>query len=564
MFYRNSSRCWDVPGGADALHIASFFGLKDVVVSLLADGVNPNTRDTLNTPALIYACAKGHTDVVNTLLDAGAHTHYIDGRGSTALLRAVENRSVILTKSVLRGKDLAINAMYQSHTALGLASELGDAEIVELLLSRPDVDVNLGKLFGGVQQTPLHLAVLRGDKKCVEAMLCHPDVDKNSIGNVARTALYYAGERGHTDILKLLLDNGADPNIHDSRPVHRAIDLGLYSVLKILLNHPVELDFRDGFGRTALHAAVVSGRPETLQLVLENCQAIDMDAQGNNGDTSLHDAARIGNHRMVELLLEHGARTNIKNKGGRTPVRRAKEAGQRHLLNILQQARTRESELDKEDSTLVLRKADSFGTETEQPLPYVVQRGDIQTLRRRLAQTTDAEVNEKGFDFRSLTPLHYACHSNDVEKVILVLEAGAFVDPVDVFGRTPLILACQMGTLDIVQSLVKSGANVNIKHGAGRAAWENAIQAGDRRAAIFLLGLPQTEISRSSNFLSMALGYAAGLGNLAACKRLLEAGAPLHQKDQSGVTPLQRAADAGHKEVEKLLFERGCETTDGY
>jgi ankyrin repeat protein len=81
------------------------------------------------------------------------------------------------------------------------------------------------------------------------------------------------------------------------------------------------------------------------------------------------------------------------------------------------------------------------------------QRNDVAKL------TSIVEVNER--DKKQRTPLHWACDGCAEEAVQLLLKRGARTDVADVAGDTPLILAAKSGSLDIVNTLLKSGDAVD-------------------------------------------------------------------------------------------------------
>lgn len=154
-----------------------------------------------------------------------------------------------------------------------------------------------------------------------------------------------------------------------------------------------------------------------------------------------------------------------------------------------------------------------------------------------------------------MNALHCACEASRLEVVEMLLDAGALVDPIDSFSRTPLILSCQKGDEEIVQVLVRHGANVN--HNFGTAMpWEIAWTRQETRTALFLLSQPQTEVDSNSRLLQQALGWAAALGEMKACRKLVEAGAPLHLKNADGLTPSQIARNWEMDEIEAYLLEQ--------
>jgi ankyrin repeat protein len=110
---------------------------------------------------------------------------------------------------------------------------------------------------------------------------------------------------GHAEMVRLLLDSGADITAVDS-----------------------------GMQATALHAAAYLRHPEAMRVLVE--YGIDMDAQGPyNGYTALHDAVWQNNVEGVRVLVNAGARTDIKGKNGETPLDIAKKNGRKEIIAIL-------------------------------------------------------------------------------------------------------------------------------------------------------------------------------------------------------------------------------------
>ena len=117
--------------------------------------------------------------------------------------------------------------------------------------------------------------------------------------------LIVSSANGHSEMVKLLLDSGAD--------VH-AVDSSMKA--------------------TALHAAAYLRHPEVMKILIE--YGIDIDAQGfYNGYTALHDAVWQNNIKGVKLLVNAGARLDIKGKKGDTPLDLAKKSGHKEIVAIL-------------------------------------------------------------------------------------------------------------------------------------------------------------------------------------------------------------------------------------
>jgi uncharacterized protein len=116
--------------------------------------------------------------------------------------------------------------------------------------------------------------------------------------------------------------------------LHKAAHRGeIETVKRLLAKQPLDVDERDSYGGTALHAAMFQDNTQIVELLLAN--KFDANAVGpRNGYTPLHDAVWANNPAAAELLLKHGARTDIKGKDGLTPFMKAKQEKRRGLLEV--------------------------------------------------------------------------------------------------------------------------------------------------------------------------------------------------------------------------------------
>ncbi|MGL4864772.1 MAG: ankyrin repeat domain-containing protein [Cetobacterium sp.] len=120
------------------------------------------------------------------------------------------------------------------------------------------------------------------------------------------------------------------------KDVNRAISSNDIVKLKEVLSKDINVEERDSFGGTALHATMFqSQNPEIIQLMLK--KGYDINAIGpRNGYTPLHDAVWANNDIALDILLKNGARTDIKGKDGFTPYEKAKRENKKILVEIFE------------------------------------------------------------------------------------------------------------------------------------------------------------------------------------------------------------------------------------
>jgi len=92
--------------------------------------------------------------------------------------------------------------------------------------------------------------------------------------------------------------------------LHLSAENGHENIVRFLLDSGAETDASDGFGFTALHHAAKNGHTRVVAALLEN--GADVDATDHQGWTALHLAAKNGYDDIIRLLIQNGANMNAK------------------------------------------------------------------------------------------------------------------------------------------------------------------------------------------------------------------------------------------------------------
>ncbi|XP_062427676.1 ankyrin repeat and SOCS box protein 3 [Rhea pennata] len=217
------------------------------------------------------------------------------------------------------------------------AAVRNSSECLRLLIrAAPSENYIKSETFEGM--CALHLSASHG---CVESVnfLLEAGADPNAVTTEGSTLLFLAVENGHPGIVKLLLQYGAGINGHHSwsgwNSLHQASYQGYTEIIKILLEKGANKECEDDFGITPLFVAAQYGKLESLRVLISyganiNCQAKDR-------ATPLLIAAQEGHAACVELLLSEGADPNLycNEEEWQLPIHAAAEMGHKEILELL-------------------------------------------------------------------------------------------------------------------------------------------------------------------------------------------------------------------------------------
>ena len=186
--------------------------------------------------------------------------------------------------------------------------------------------------------SPLHYAALYCSATALEFLVTEYPEDVNARSQDDNsTPLHRAAGNGRAEVVRILLEHGADPIAQNKRgwaPLHRASDRGHVEVVSLLIGYGAGVSARDKQGWTPLHWAADRGHVEVAGVLLEH--GADAAAPDEQGWTPLHRASDQGHAELARVLLERGgADVTARDKYGWTPLRHATEKGRMEVVRVL-------------------------------------------------------------------------------------------------------------------------------------------------------------------------------------------------------------------------------------
>lgn len=428
-------------------------------------------------------------------------------------------------------------------------------------------------------------AAMRGDAAEVRSLL-EDGADPNAARGDGMTALHWAGERGHVEVVRTLVAAGADveakTRIGSYTPLHVASRAGHTEVVRLLLEAGADAGATTtNSGVTPLHLAAMALNGEgAIALLLQRGSPVDA-RDAATGQTPLMFAAGYGRAPSVKELLKHGADPGIHT----------------NVVDVLQAL-----EIDREASRVFREAAGLAGARTgpaggdgRQQSSARVQTeltlADVQDAVRAQREFLRAGASSMDFDpsrlvaYRAhyaggpefptppyretlvgktggMTALHHAAREGHIGAARALLDGGADIDQASADGSSPLLIATLNGQFDLALVLIERGANPDL--------------VTDTDGASPLFAVLNTAFSPKSNYPQVRAHDIQQAEYMDVLRALLEAGADPNVAlkshlwywefgltkmgvDLKGATPLYRAAFAQDVEAMKLLVAYGAD-----
>ncbi len=248
-------------------------------------------------------------------------------------------------------------------TALHNAIEEGNLEIVKMLVNAgAKIDIPDNQ-----RNTPLHISAFNNKIEIMEFLLAQQHLVNSefldAVESDGSTALHYATNEGYFEIVKMLVNAGANIDIPDNQkntPLHisafnNKIEIMEFLIAKQLQVNPESLNAKgEDYGWTALHHASIMGNFENGKMLVMAGASIDI--PDNDGNTPLHLAAYHNRIEIVEFLIAvqlqvNPKSLNTKGENGCTALHCASEQGNLEIVKMLVKAGASSDIPDNEGNT---------------------------------------------------------------------------------------------------------------------------------------------------------------------------------------------------------------------
>lgn len=511
--------------GVPALLSAADHDKEEIVKKLLEAKADPNAQDIKGLTALMIAANNGNQDIVEELLEAGADPNLTlkDSKLSALMTAAKKGYLEIVQLLLAAGADPTAKSK-DGKTAVQFAAEVNQKEVIKLILSY----LQFMNAFEGMDlegaialvHEKAHDAVLKPlfenslfmkrlvndlikrfypqstseDRITVALRLDTPGsihlIKDDAIHGVP--LLIYHSIYRHPELVKKLIDAGADVNAHDlegQTAIMYAIATKDPELITLLINADADLFAHKHGGKSVLSFATDTGDPALVMMIvkaqliqlIKSYKSISDEAiahiqkyiedvpsikrfltveyKSNYGESALELAAQNGHEKLVKILLAAGADPNAKDHFGQTALMETAYRNVAIVKELLQAGA--DPNLQDDRGKTALRNA-------------AIHKKNKEIVQALLAAKADPNISDETGN----TPLLEAASTADKDIVKLLLDAGANVNVQNKYGWTALINAATFGNKAVVPLLLEKGININATDNKGRTALAIAQEKG--------------------------------------------------------------------------------------
>ncbi|XP_053323897.1 serine/threonine-protein phosphatase 6 regulatory ankyrin repeat subunit B-like [Spea bombifrons] len=575
----------ETENGETAMHIAARHGNLKMITALIEDGGELAWLSKVLESPLHTAVRHCHPPIVEVIL------HYLASEKSPAdAARCVnepnEDGETALHLAAAVNKD-AIN------------TEKEDVKIIRILL---EYNGDISRTTTEKVETPLHYCAGVGNEDVLLEMIRHIGCNQiqqamNKQAKNGWSPLLVAAERGHTEVVKILLQNHARVDVfdeHGKAALHLAAEKGHDEIADVLLRHKAFVNAKTKLGLTPLHLCAQKGYNHLVKMLVETHLAC-IDAMTLTLRTPLHLAAMNGQLDVCNSLLTMKADVNAIDTDGQTALHLAAENDHSEVVKLFLKQKPELVTLANMDgstcahiaaakgSVAVIKELLRFNktgvtttrnkTSDSTPLHLAAEGGHAEVVKV-LLETGASASDENG---EGMTAIHLAAKNGHIDVLEALKGSISFRITSSKTGFTALHVAAQFGQLDFVREiLTKVPASMHseppktasdllyMKDQGGESGYTPlhlASQSGHESLVRLLLNYPGVQADAATNRQGSApIHLAAHNGHTSVVGLLLsKSTSQLHMKDKRGRTCLHLAAANGHNELMRALVGQGAE-----
>jgi len=526
---------------------------------LLDAGASPSAiYESDGDSLLMAAIGEGKLNFAELLLTAGADPHHRNNFGWTAWMIAMKNQHYAFADKLVEKYGVE-EADFSVANVLD-AAENGLLEDIEAYLE------NGGKVDAHIE-TGVTLLMRAADGKQLDIinLLLQHGANPNLIDSGGNSALSNASYEGFIEGVEALLEVGASPNDEEGKSwaLYFAVDKQHVEIVRLLLERGANPDTQFSYGRLPVHAAASHSSIEMLSMLQE--AGADLSRLDESKESALYQAVKNGRFEVAKWLIAQGVELNQGEKlFNHTPLYTAcdkyKNTDERYadIVRVLLEAGADYTILDWHHGSPLEESRSERNKVCEEVMVHFLTHKQLEKIQAggALEGTDSKAIFEKFAKTQNYDTLLEWLRMERYDIAEGLLRAGISPNPEGLRKKHPLEIVAKQENMEMLELLFVHGANPNCETTYGGFPFLEAVNTGNLEIVKRFVKAGG-DIHRINHWYTDVFKAAAKKGFLEIMKYLHSLGAPV-ERYPVGWTALSGAAGNGHFEAVEWLLEKGA------
>ncbi|KAK4471276.1 hypothetical protein MN116_004719 [Schistosoma mekongi] len=386
-------------------------------------------------------------------------------------------------------------------------------------------------------------------------------ISSNTSENNINRMLHYAVKSGHTDLVKWLLINGADPNYIDelgNHLLHFTVINKHLQIFQLLIDFGAKVDMKNRLGAQAIHLACEADFLEGLELLLEI--TVDPNTPDEQGATPVHYCCFNDSAACLQFLIQAGGSIYQPDALGKYPIHEAISQLSIQCVKILLEFNQYDIQQHDDPTTAVTVPSwHKYHSSVPSNLDSY-KFASIFSRKYSILSNNFTEKSKKIIDSFEFSTHQDKCNQriNNQSKI------KQLINLLDGEGLAPIHTAANSGSFELLNKCLQYKPDILVKDNNGQTVLHYAALRGDLECMKLIIENIKLEeqiklIHCINDNEETCLHIAAKHNFVNIVDYLINLGAQINQSDINGYTPIMSAAIKGSVNTCNYLLNNGAE-----
>ncbi|KAH8878003.1 Alpha-latrocrustotoxin-Lt1a [Schistosoma japonicum] len=376
----------------------------------------------------------------------------------------------------------------------------------------------------------------------------------NTTENNINRMLHYAVKSGHTDLVKWLLINGADPNYIDeleNQLLHYTIISKHLQIFQLLIDFGAKVDVKNRLGAQAIHLACEADFLEGLEVLLEI--TVDPNTPDEQGATPVHYCCFNDSAACLQFLMKAGGSIYQPDALGKYPIHEAISQSSLQCVKILLECNQYDIQQHNESMTTIkVPSWHEYNSSVSNKLNSY-KFASIFSRKYSILSNNSTEKPKKFSDSFEFSIHHDECN----QRINKLSKIQQLINLLDGEGFAPIHTAANSGSFELINICLQHKPDILVKDNNGQTVLHYAALRGDLECIKLIIENIKPE--EQFTLIHCSNDKEETCLHIAAKHNFVNMGAQINQPDVNGYTPIMSAAIKGSVNTCNYLLNNGAE-----